>query len=83
MGTGMGKGEQEGRLAEAHATTRFQSIAEEVGGRKNLLLAFSEQEAEQGLRASPTELGGFHLCSDEPHYGKEARPCLRIIRQFL
>ena len=29
------------------------------------------------------ELGGLRLRSDEPPYGEEAGPCLRIIRQFL
>ncbi len=37
---------REDRLAEAHAAERLSSVAQEVGGRANLLLALSEQEDE-------------------------------------
>jgi Transposase DDE domain len=41
---------------------------------KVFLLALSEQEDEQGLRASTAELGGFHLRRDDAFDGEEASP---------
>jgi transposase len=74
---------QVGGLAEVHATARLQSIAKEMGCGKDSLLTGTEQEDEQGLRASAGDLRGVHLRGDDAPYSEEARPCLRIIRQSL
>jgi len=50
LGSRVGQGGQEGRLAEAGAATRLCSTAEALGGGAHLLLALSEQKDEQGLR---------------------------------
>ena len=56
LGQGVGQGGQKGGLAEAHATTRLQSIAEEVGRGADLLLAGTKSPYEQRLRAAAGEL---------------------------
>ena len=46
MGERMGQGGRVDRLAEIHAAARVRSLAEEVGSRAHVLLAFAEQEDE-------------------------------------
>ncbi len=62
LGAGMGQGGQEGRLAKAYAAARVGGFAEEVGGGADLLLAWPEQEDEQGLRALVRERGSVLVC---------------------
>src|SRR5215203_766293 len=50
LGTGMGQGGQEDRLAEADAAAGVRGSASAVGGGAHLLLVRAEQEDEQGLR---------------------------------
>ena len=61
MGTGMGQGGQEGRLAKADAAARVRGFASQVGGGEDLLLAWPEQEDEQGLRAPVRERGSVFV----------------------
>jgi len=58
LGTGMGQGGQESRLAKADGAARVRGFAEEVGGGEDLLLTWPEQEDEQGLREAVCERGG-------------------------
>src|SRR5215212_8461501 len=83
LGTGMGQGGQEDRLAKADAAAGVRGSASAVGGGAHLLLALSEQEAEQGLREAVCERGGVHLRRDDPFDGEEAGSWLRISKQFL
>jgi len=55
---------------------------EEVGGGAHVLLALSEQEAEQGLRASTGERGSLHLRRDESLDGEEVGSLMRLFGQF-
>ncbi len=58
-------------------------VTEEVGSGTNLQLAFAEQEDEQRLRALVRDERGHDLRADEPPDGKEARPYLTLLAQFL
>jgi transposase len=83
LGTGVGQGRQGGGLAEAPATARFQSVAEEVGCGEDFLVVGPKPQVEQGLRAAAAELGGFRLRGDDTRDGEASGSCLRIIIQFL
>ena len=50
VGRRVGQGGREGRLAKAHAAERLSGVTPQMGSGKDLLLALSEQEDEQGLR---------------------------------
>src|SRR5918994_1548362 len=83
LGAGMGQGGQEGRLAKADAAARVRGFAEEVGGGADLLLAWPEQEDEQGLRALVRERGSVRLRGHDSTDGEASGSCLRLSRQFL
>jgi hypothetical protein len=53
-----------------------------VGCGEDIFLALSEPEDEQRLRASAGELGSLYLGGDEPPYGEEIGPFMRVFRQF-
>jgi hypothetical protein len=84
---GMDKGVQQRgnsrRPEVVHAPQRPQALpAEEMGSGANLLMALSEQEDEQRLRASSGELRSPHLRGDEPPDGEEVGSLMRVFRQF-
>src|SRR5829696_8205759 len=83
LGTGMGQGGQEDRLAEADAAAGVRGSASALGGGAHLLLVGAEQEAEQGLREALCWRGGVRLRRDDPFDGKATSPWLRISKQFL
>src|SRR5215217_5354333 len=76
LGTAMGQGGQEDRLAEADA-------ASAVGGGAHLLLVRAEQEDEQGLREALRERGGVRLRGNDTAHGEAIGTWLRISKQFL
>jgi hypothetical protein len=83
----MGEGvEQRGNshvFGEVYAAERPEALpAEEVDSGAHVLLALSEQEAEQGLREAAGELGSLHLRSDESPDGDAIGPFMRLFRQF-
>ena len=81
MGQG---GQEEGPLAKAYAAARVGGFAEEeVGGGADLLLAWPEQENEQGLRALVRERGSVRLRGHDSTDGEASGSCLRLSRQFL
>jgi hypothetical protein len=61
---------------------RLSSVAQEVGGRANLLLALSEQEDEQGLREAVRDERSFRLRSDDASDAKAVGSCLVCSKQF-
>jgi hypothetical protein len=71
------------RLAGVHATARVRGFASQVGGGKDLFVAWSKQEDEQGLREAVRQRGGFRLRGDDPADGEEVGSCLRLSKQFL
>ena len=83
MGRGVGQGRQASGLAEVDAAKGLSSTSAQMGGGKDLLLALSEQEDEQGLREAGGELGGLRIRGDDALDGEASGTCLRIIRQFL
>ena len=83
---GMGQGgQEEGPLAKAYAAARVGGFAEEeeVGGGADLLLAWPEQEDEQGLRALVRERRSVRLRGHDLTDGEASGSCLRLSRQFL
>jgi transposase len=83
VGRRVGQGGQEGRLAEADAAARVRGPASQVGGRANLLVALSEQEDEQRLRAAVRQRGSVRLRGHDTSDGEQVGSCLRISKQFL
>ena len=55
---------------------------EEVDRGEDILLALSEQEAEQRLREAAGELGGLYLRGDESPDGEAIGLLMRLFRQF-
>jgi hypothetical protein len=53
------------------------------GSGKDLLVALSEQEDEQGLREAVRQRGSVRLRGNDTSHGEEIGPCLRISKQFL
>ena len=83
----MGEGMEQrgsGHVCEGvYARERPQAVpAEEMDSGADLLLALSEQEDEQGLRASTGELRSLHLCGHEPPDGQEIIPLMKVFGQF-
>src|SRR3982750_3338422 len=83
VGRGVGQRGRDDRLAETDAAQRLSGVAEKVGGRAHVLLALSEQEAEQGLREVVRKRGSVRLRRDDTADGEAVGPCLRLSRQFL
>src|SRR5215204_5631924 len=82
LGTGMGQGGQEDRLAEADAAAGVRGSASAVGGGAHLLLVRAEQEDEQGLREALRERGGLRLRGNDTAHGEATGTWLRISKQF-
>src|SRR5215216_873823 len=83
LGTAMGQGGQEDRLAEADAAAGVRGSASAVGGGAHLLLVRAEQEDEQGLREALRERGGVRLRGNDTAHGEAIGTWLRISKQFL
>src|SRR5215217_931632 len=82
LGTAMGQGGQEDRLAEADAAAGVRGSASAVGGGAHLLLVRAEQEDEQGLREALRERGGVRLRGNDTAHGEAIGTWLRISKQF-
>src|SRR5215210_4466608 len=83
LGRGVGERRQGDRLGEAHAASRLQGVAEEVGGGAYLLVVEPEQTDEQGLREAMRECGSVRVRGHDSSDGAAISMCLRLSRQFL
>src|SRR5215203_2894548 len=83
VGRGVGQGGSKGRLAKADAAARLYGSTPQVVSGKDLLVALSEQEDEQGLREAVRQRGSVRLRGNDTSHGEEIGPCLRISKQFL
>src|SRR5918998_468887 len=83
LGTGVGQGRQGGGLANSDASEGLPGAAEEVGGGAHLRVDLPQPEDGQGLREVVRNRRGLRLRGDDPAYGEEVGPCVRVSRQSL
>jgi hypothetical protein len=83
LGGRVGQAGRDDRLAEADAAQRLSGVAQEVGGREDLLLAGPKPAHKQGLREAVRKRRGVRLRRDDTADGETVGPCLRLSRQFL
>src|SRR5215204_3659190 len=79
---GMVQGRLADRLAEAAPTSRLRGSTEALGGGAHLLVAFSEQEDEQGLREAVLDQRVVCLRGDGSTHGETVSPCLGLFGRF-
>src|SRR5215203_3847480 len=82
LGRGMVQGRVADRLAEAVPTSRLRGSTEALGGGAHLLVAFSEQEDEQGLREAVLDQRAVCLRGDGSTHGETVSSCLGLFGPF-